>query len=134
MMGSSLRFARRVFQVAGWSGLGLLVPHYFLEGQVGRDYPPPINHPEYFYGMVGVGVAFQLVFLVIARDPLRYRAMMLPSVVEKFSFALAVFALYARGRVPALMVGFGLMDLTLGGLFLIAFARLGRWERQAGSA
>ena len=41
-------FAKRVFLVAGIYGLAVLFPQYFMEGQNGRDFPPPINHPEYF--------------------------------------------------------------------------------------
>lgn len=38
-------FARRVFTVAGVYGILVLVPQYFMEAKVGRDYPPPITHP-----------------------------------------------------------------------------------------
>lgn len=60
-----MKFARIVFLVAGIYGLIVLLPLYFLEAQTGRDYPPPITHPEYYYGFVGVGVAWLLAFLVI---------------------------------------------------------------------
>ncbi len=50
-------FAKRVFLVAGVYGLAVLFPQYFMEGQTGRDFPPPINHPEYFYGFIGVALA-----------------------------------------------------------------------------
>lgn len=40
-------FARRVFAVAGWYWLVVMLPQYFLEeGRIGKDYPPPITHPE----------------------------------------------------------------------------------------
>ena len=66
-------FARRVFQVAGIYGLIVMLPQYFLEQRIGRDAPPAITHPEYFYGFIGVVVAWQLCFLAIARDPVRLR-------------------------------------------------------------
>ena len=66
-------FASRTFFIAGIYGLLALVPMYFLEGRIGRDYPPPINHPEHFYGFLGVAVAWQAAFLVIGRDPVRFR-------------------------------------------------------------
>ena len=37
-----------------------------MEARVGRDYPPAITHPEYFYGFLGVAAAWQVAFLVIA--------------------------------------------------------------------
>ena len=118
-----MKFARRVFQVAGVYGLVALVPQYFLEEKTGVDFPPPINHPEYFYGFIGVAVAWQLAFLVIARDPARFRPLMLPAIVEKASFGIAGIVLYALGRIPAIVLGLGMVDLVLGSLFAAAYVR-----------
>ncbi|HSD47804.1 MAG TPA: hypothetical protein VLB87_14345, partial [Pyrinomonadaceae bacterium] len=93
-----MRFARIVFLVAGIYGLIVLLPMYFMEERTGLDYPPPITHPEYYYGFIGVAVAWQLVFLVISRDPVRYRALMIPSIVEKVSFGIPVAILYLQQR------------------------------------
>jgi hypothetical protein len=119
-----MTFARRLFLISGIYGLLVLVPQFFLEDRFGRDYPPAITHPEHFYGFLGVAVAWQVAFLVIARDPVRFRPMMLPAVLEKAAFGLSVVALFFRGRVPAVVLIFGLIDLTLGALFLITFWRL----------
>ena len=101
-------FARRVFFIAAVWGLLVVPPMYFLEAKTGRDYPPAITHPEYYYGFVGVVVAFQVVFLLIAKDPVRYRGMMIPSVLEKAAFAIAVPILYLQHRVPQIILGFSL--------------------------
>jgi hypothetical protein len=114
-------FARRVFLAAGVYGLAVLVPLYFLEGLIGRDAPPAITHPEFFYGFVGVGVAWQVAFLVIARDPARFRPLMIPAVLEKASFGFAVLALFAAGRVPVPVLLGALIDLLLGALFVAAY-------------
>ena len=118
-------FARRVFQWAGVYGLIVLLPQYFLEAKVGRDYPPPITHPENFYGFIGVALAWQVAFLLIARDPTRYRLLMIPSALEKFAFGVATILLFSAGRVPGMVVAFGTIDLLLGILFLVAFRRTG---------
>jgi hypothetical protein len=118
-----MTFARRVFQVAAIYGLLVLVPQYFLEGRTGRDFPPAITHPEYFYGFVGIAVAWQLAFLVIARDPVRYRPLMPVAVVEKLAFGVPAMVLYATGRLSGQMLGAGLIDLTLGAFFIAAFRR-----------
>ena len=55
-----------------------------------------ITHPEYFYGFIGVGLAWQVAFLIIATDPRRYRPLIIPSIIEKFSFAAAIAVLFAR--------------------------------------
>ncbi|ANQ85804.1 hypothetical protein [Azoarcus olearius] len=122
-MSPSPLFARRVFTVAGVYGLIALLPQYFMEEQVGVDFPPAITHPEHFYGFLGVALAWQLAFLLIARDPQRYRLFMLPAAVEKFSFVIAAFALFAQARVPALVVAFACIDMLLGTLFLLSYRR-----------
>ncbi len=118
-----MKFAKYTFYVAGIYGLLALLPQYFLEAKNGRDFPPAITHPEYFYGFIGVGLAFQVVFLIVARDPAKYRAMMIPSMIEKFSFASAVYALFALERVAPVMVGAATIDLILGLLFAAAFLK-----------
>src|SRR5262249_1624463 len=75
--GGAMKFARYVFLIAGVYGLLIIAPQYFLEERVGTDYPPAVTHPEYFYGFVGVTLAWQVLYLVIASDPVRYRPVML---------------------------------------------------------
>ena len=120
-----MKFAQRVFLLAGLYGLLALVPQYFLEAKNGRDFPPPITHPEYYYGFIGVALAWQILFLIMARDPARYRPMMIPSVFEKASFGMAVVVLFLQQRVTALLLGFGIIDLIFGALFVLSYARTG---------
>jgi hypothetical protein len=118
-----MMFAKRVFLVAAIYGLIVLLPQYFLEEKTGRDFPPAITHPEYFYGFIGIAVAWQLVFLIIARDPIRYRPLMPVAVVEKIAFGFPAVALYLAGRLSSQMLGAGILDLILGVLFVIAYKR-----------
>ena len=118
-----MMFARRVFLVAAIYGLIVLLPQYFLEEKTGRDFPPAITHPEYFYGFIGIAVAWQLVFLIISRDPIRYRPLMPVAVVEKIAFGFPAIALYLTGRLSSQMLGAGMLDLVLGVLFVIAYKR-----------
>jgi len=120
---STMGFARRVFSIAGIYGLLVLVPQYFLEGRTSRDFPPAITHPEYYYGFIGIAVAWQLAFLVIARDPIRYRPLMPVAIVEKASFGLPAIMLYLMGRLSGQMLAAGLIDLFLGTLFAVAYRR-----------
>ena len=119
-----MRFARIVFRIAGVSGVLALLPQYFMEQQIGRDYPPPITHPELFYGFVGVALAWQAAFLVIAIDPVRFRPLMIPAVLEKATFGIAVVVLFFQSRVSGMVLGFGAVDLLLGALFFFAWLRL----------
>jgi hypothetical protein len=118
-----MRFARWVFRIAGIYGLAVLAPQYFLEERLGRDYPPPVTHPEHFYGFLGVAISWQVAFLLIARDPVRYRPLMIPAVLEKTTFGIAVLVLFARQRLAGMLLVFGIIDLAWGLLFLAAFRR-----------
>jgi hypothetical protein len=108
---------RRVFLVAGIYGIVVLLPQYFIE----MGLPEPMARPEHFYGFIGVALAWQFAFLLIATDVQRYRPLMLVGVLEKLSFGLAVLVLYALGRVSAGVLGAGVIDLALGALFALAF-------------
>ncbi|MGE0464277.1 MAG: hypothetical protein AB7Q16_23150 [Vicinamibacterales bacterium] len=120
-MTSSHTFARRAFRWAGIYGLIVLLPQYFMEGQIGRDFPPAITHPEHFYGFIGVAVAWQFAFLTIARDPVRFRPLMLPAILEKLSFGIAAIVLFAMGRIPLLVLAPALVDLGLATAFAVAY-------------
>jgi len=120
------RFASRVFLAAGIFGMIALPPLYFLEDRLGRENPPPLTHPEFFYGFIGVAIAWQLVFLVIGGDPTRYRPLMLPSVCEKLGWGIAVVALFVAGRIPARVVPLGLVDLVFAVLFVLSYVRTPR--------
>ena len=85
-----MRFGKWVFLLAGASGILMIVPPYFLERHTSEQYPPPITHPEFYYGFFGVTLAWQVMFLVIGSNPIRYRTAMLPAMIEKASFAVAM--------------------------------------------
>ena len=119
------RFARRVYTIAGIYGLIVMFPQYFLEARIGRDNPPPITHPEYFYGFIGIVLVWQLAFLVIARDPARFRALMPVTVLEKLVFAVPAILLFAQGRVAPSVLPFAAIDLVLAVLFLLAYRSAG---------
>jgi len=121
-----MRWIRRIFLFAGIYGLAVIVPQYFMEYRIGIDYPPPINHAEYFYGFIGVALAWQVGFLIISSDPARFRPLILAALVEKFSFPGAIAVLYAQQRVPTIVCVFAAIDLILGILFSVAFVKLGR--------
>ena len=118
-----LRFAKLVFWIAAIWGLLILTPLYFLFDSIGRNNPPPITHPDFFYGFVGVALAWQLAFIVIARDPVRFRPLMIPSIFEKFSYASAVFVLVSQARVHKPALVFGGVDLLFGILFVVSYFR-----------
>lgn len=118
-----MKFARLVFLIAGVYGLIVLLPMYLLEEKTGRDFPPPITHPEFYYGFIGVAVAWQVVFLILSRNPIRYRQMMIPSVLEKAAFAVPAVILFLQQRISTFTLAAGLADSVLGVLFVLAYLK-----------
>jgi hypothetical protein len=118
-----MKFAKVVFWIAAIWGILVITPLYFLFDTIGRQDPPPITHPGFYYGFAGCGLAWQFAFMVIARDPVRFRAMMIPSVFEKFSFAVAQTVLYLQHHLHPSDLLLGGIDGLLGVLFLLAFFR-----------
>ena len=123
MVTTTSRFARRVFTVAGIYGLITVAPLYLMEQTIGRQSPPAITHPEYFYGFIGVTLAWQLVFLRLGRDPERLRPIIPIGVVEKLGFGIPAIVLYAQHRLLGSTLVFGLIDLVWAVLFTMAYAR-----------
>lgn len=101
------------FRGAAILGLVALLPQYLL--------PQPANAELVSYGFIGTAAAFQLVFWVIAGNPVRYRTLMLPSVAEKLAFGVPAMLLFAAGRAPPAVLLFGGIDLALGLGFLLAW-------------
>jgi hypothetical protein len=121
-----VKFARIVFIIAGIWGVLLLTPLYFLFDMINQQDPPPITHPAFFYGFVGVALAWQVAFFIVARDPVRFRPIMIPSILEKLGYGGAVVLLYAQGRMHPQDLAFGLVDLVFVVLFAIAFVAVGK--------
>jgi hypothetical protein len=122
-----MKFAKIVFLIAGIYGLLVMLPQYFLESKLGRDSPPAITHPEFYYGFIGVTVAWQVLFLIISRDPARYRPAMIAAILEKAGYVLAIAVLFLQDRVGSVMLAPAAIDLVLGVLFLTAFLKTGRF-------
>jgi hypothetical protein len=120
---SSVKFARIVYLAAGIVGLLEIVPLYFAETYINRNQPPAITHPEFYYGFLGVTLAWQVVFLVIARDPLRFRPLMPVSWIEKGLYPLAVWLLVSAGRTHRDMLGAAALDVVWLVLFVFVWLR-----------
>ncbi len=118
-----MKFAKIAFFVAGVWGVLVLTPLYFMFDAIGRQTPPALTHPQYYFGFLGVALAWQFAFFVIATDPARYRLMIIPSVVEKLTFVGAVIVLYLQRRIAPSETLPAIPDATLAVLFAISFAK-----------
>lgn len=119
-----MKFSKIVFWIAGIWGLLIITPLYFLFNVIGQQDPPPITHPGFFYGFVGTALAWQIAFCFMATDPLRYRPLVIPSIFEKFSYAVAIIVLVSQGRMRGTDLVFAATDFLLGLLFVIAYFQL----------
>ena len=118
-----MKFAKIVFWVAGIWGFLIITPLYFLFDMIGKQDPPPITHPAFYYGFAGVALVWQLTFILIARDPIRLRPIMIPAILEKLVWSVPVILLVAQKRMRSSDLLFAAIDLSLGALFLIAYLR-----------
>ena len=124
MQSTATTFARTVFTAAGVWGFAVLTPLYFSFDAIGRFYPPQITHPDFFYGFVGVALTWQVVFLLIGRDPVGLRAIMLPAMLEKFVYVSTLSVLYTRGSLSGSQFSVAVPDFVLGVLFAIAWSKI----------
>lgn len=123
-----MKFSKIVFWVAGTWGLLIITPLYFMFDLIGAKDPPAITHPGFFYGFVGAALAWQIAFLFIATNPRRFRPLMIPSMVEKFTYGIAVAVLVSQHRMYLSDLFFGAVDLLLGVLFVAAYVSTPRQQ------
>jgi hypothetical protein len=118
-----MKFARIVFGFAGVWGVLVLTPLYFLYDLVGKHDPPALTHPQFYYGFLSLGLAWQAAFLVIAADPLRFRPVMIPALLEKWGYVVTLIVLTLQRRLGSEQLAIGIPDGLLGILFFIAFVK-----------
>jgi hypothetical protein len=118
-----MKFAKIVFWIAGIWGLLVITPLYFLFDTIPQRDPPAITHPGFYYGFIGCALAWQVAFCFLATDPVRYRPLMLPSILEKATYAVAIVILVLQGRTRPTELVFAGTDALLGLLFVISYLK-----------
>jgi hypothetical protein len=129
-----MKFARIVYWIAAAYGFVSLVPLYFLLDKVGRDAPPAVTYPEFYYGFLGVTFLWQIVFVLIANEPLRYRSLMPITILEKFVYTVPVCLLYLQGRVNGSILRPSLVDPIFGVLFIVAYLQTAAKQQSIANA
>jgi hypothetical protein len=102
----------------------VLLPGFSGEKILAQKMPPAVTHPEFYYGFLGVAVAWQVAFLIIARDPQRFRPIIPAAILEKLTYCVACAVLFNLRRVPVIVALGGLGDFILGTLFTISYFKL----------
>ena len=116
-----MKFAKIVFRIAGIWGFLILTPLYFLFDLTGRQSPPAITHPEFYYVFVGVALVWQVGVLLIASNPIRYRPFMIAAILEKLAYVIPIVILYFQHRVASNQLIFVATDFTLCLLFIASY-------------
>ena len=118
-----MKFARIVFTLAGVWGVVVLTPLYWLFDISGRQYAAPTAYPHFFYGFISVAMVWQVAFFVIGSNPARFRPLMIPAMLEKFTYVATLIVLNAQGRVTAADMMAAVPDSAVGLLFIAAWIR-----------
>ncbi len=116
-----MRLAKIIFIGAGIWGIAVLTPLYWLVDISGRHYAPPNDYPQFFYGFIGVAIAWQIAFLVIGSNPARFRMLMIPAMIEKFGYISTLILMYGRSQISSIEVQPAVPDGFIGLLFIVAF-------------
>lgn len=117
-----MRLAKWIFLVAGGFGLLATVPLLFTESAMG------VKQPEFYYGFVCLNLCWQILYLFLSSDPVRYRSMMIPAFLAKASGAIALSWLYLLTRVSTQWIVIGAVDGLFAILFVVAY-----WSTQGQS-
>jgi hypothetical protein len=120
-----LRLARWIFLLAAVYGIPVFTLWFFhTPHMVGRA---SSQQPEIYYGFAGLGLVWQIVFLLIASDPLRYRPLMLIAAIgEKFLFSGMLVVLLIRGIARPHWIPPAVIDFILGCGFLLSYVLTGK--------
>ena len=121
-----MKLAKWIFLIAGILGLLVMIPIAFAEKVIEQIMPPSVNHPEFFYGFIILNICWQIIYLFLASNPIRYRPIMIPSFLAKASAPIALMWLYLQGRISNQWITTAVVDGVFAILFLVAFWLSGR--------
>jgi hypothetical protein len=115
-----------LFLIAALYDGGLGAAFLLAPGLVYRlgDVPPP-NHWLYVQFPAALLLIFALMFVAIARDPIKNRGLIIYGFLLKLSYCGMVFWYWFTAGIPDLWKPFAVIDLVMGALFLWSIRVLG---------
>jgi hypothetical protein len=125
-----MKLAKWIFLIAGIFGVLVTIPMALAEKAVEQIMPPAVHHPEFFYGFVLLNACWQVLYLFLSTDPIRYRPMMIPSFAAKASGVVALSWLLLQGRISDQWTVTIFIDGIWALLFVLAFWTAGRAARK----
>jgi hypothetical protein len=121
-----------LFLIAALYDGGLGAAFLLAPGLVYRlgDVPPP-NHWAYVRFPAALLLIFALMFVAIARDPIKNRDLIIYGFLLKLSYCGMVFWYWFTAGIPDLWKPFAVIDLVMAALFLWSYQVLGAWSDTA---
>jgi hypothetical protein len=116
----AVKISRNIFRISAVYGILILAPQLFRESAF-TIAGSQLNHPEFFYGFFLVSLAFQVVFLIISTDPIRYRPIMLACFIEKAGHATSCVWLFLNNRLAKDMLIASSPDVLMLCLFIYSY-------------
>jgi hypothetical protein len=116
-----MMFARRVFTWAAVFGFVMIAPLFVAEGLLARVLHRTLTQPQWYYGFAEVALAFQALYLIIGRDPVRYRPLMPLCGLAKLGFGVVMWTLVGLGRSDPLLGIAAIPDMFWAAAFLLAY-------------
>ena len=116
----AVKISRTIFLVSAIYGILILTPQLFRESAFSTK-DVPLGHPEFFYGFFLLALAFQILFIIIAADPVRYRPAMAPAFIEKSGHAISCIALFLQHRLAKDMFLVSMGDAVMLLLFIYCY-------------
>ena len=108
-----------IFKGAGIYGIIVMILLLVAPTQVLNE--PTVIHPEYYFGFVMVGLVWQIAFLVVGSDPVRFRPIMPVCMCEKFFYITLLTFLIMTHRTPERMWPAVVLDGLVGCAFIYAW-------------
>jgi hypothetical protein len=118
-----------LFLIAALYDGGLGAAFLLAPGLVYRlgDVAPP-NHWAYVQFPAALLLIFALMFVAVARDPIKNRGLIIYGFLLKLSYCGMVFWHWFTAGIPDLWKPFAVIDLVMGALFLWSYRVLGAWS------
>src|SRR5215813_6586786 len=102
-----MKFARMVFAIGAGFGVVATLRLYFVQGTY------------LFYGLIAAVAAWQVVCFMISWDPLRFRPLMIPAVLEKLLWTITLATFYLHGELKTGEFAGGVLPHGLLGLLFV---------------
>ncbi len=115
-----MKLGSGIFWIAAIYGAFVLLAGLLGEAQFNIASPPAVTHPEFYYGFHSLALVFQIIFVIIACDPLRYRLLIPVAILEKAAFFIPCLVLWQNGRLNSSSSIF--VGAMIDGLFILLFA------------